>query len=185
MSRLSQASRESIPQDQVEIFDALIKQYGQSKNGPPSIVQHVPKGWRIERDMRDYLRYESSLSAEIVELGILVAAREVDCQYVWAVHAPLAREAGLTPEFLEALRERKEFPPLSDKYVAVINYCREFFRTHRGSPGTYAMLKEQFGERGVVELGMLFGSYCMLAILLSAADVQLRPNQDEPVLPIF
>ncbi len=102
---------------------------------------------------------------------------------MWNSHVATARKAGVAGALVDALRDDKALPKVSDKYHAVISYGREFFRTHRVSAGTFCLVKEQFGERGLVELSVLFGDYIMLITLLNANDPQLRART-EPLLPI-
>ena len=45
--------------------------------------------------VNDYLRRKSGLDSRVVELAILVTAREMDCEYVWTAHEPAAQKAGL------------------------------------------------------------------------------------------
>jgi 4-carboxymuconolactone decarboxylase len=184
MPRLAVATRDKIPEDQVGIFDEIVKELGGIPDiGPRAILAYVPKAFRLEQELRDYLTKKSLLSADIVELVILVTARELDCQYVWNSHAEAARKAGVASELVDALRDRKPLPKISDKIHAVITYGREFFRTHRVSVGAFDAVKEHFGERGLVELSVLFGNYIMLITLLNANDPVLRPSK-EPILPL-
>jgi alkylhydroperoxidase family enzyme len=185
MSRLSPASRDGIPEDQVGLFDQLVKKYGLSSHATASILVRVPRIWRIDRDLGDYLLHESSLSQDVVELVFLVVGRELDCQFMWDLHAGSAIKAGFPSAVVEALRDDTELPKLSDKHMAVIHYGREIYRNHFVSYGTFSMAKELFGERGVVELGLLFGRLHMHALLLNGTDADLRPNRTEPVLPIY
>ena len=186
MTRLPVARRENAPLDQQAHFDELVKENGSvPSHGPTSLLAHAPKAWRLEKNMRDYFRYKSALSGEIVELVILIAARELDCQFVWNSHAGPAQKAGLSRELVEALRDRKELPSIPDVQRAVINYGREFFRTHRVSRGAHQNVLDHLQERGLVELSLLFGNYCMLAFLLNANDADLRPNRDEALLPVL
>ena len=184
MPRLAVATRDKIPEKQVGLFDEIVKELGAAPDiGPRSILAYVPKVYRLEEKLRDYLTKESTLTGDIVELTILVTARELDCQYVWNSHAASARKAGISDDIIDALREDQALPKVSDKYLALINYGREFFRTRRVSAGTFAMVKEHFGERGLIELSVLFGDYIMLITLLNANDPQLRART-EPLLPI-
>jgi 4-carboxymuconolactone decarboxylase len=184
MPRLAVATRDKIAEDQVGLFDEIVKELGAAPNiGPRSILAYVPKAYRLEEELRDYLANDSLLSSDVTELVILVTARELDCQYVWNSHAASARKAGIADDLVDALRDRKALPQVSDKYHAVISYGREFFRTHHVSAGTFGAVKEHFGERGLVELSVLFGDYCMLITLLNANDPQLRART-EPILPI-
>lgn len=184
MPRLAVATRDKIPADQVELFDGIVRELGSAPDiGPRSILAYVPKVYRLEEELRDYLTKESSLSNDVIELVILVTARELDCQYVWNSHAAAARAAGIADELINALRDCKPLPKVSDKYHAVISYGREFFRTRRVSAGIFGLVKEQFGERGLIELSVLFGDYIMLITLLNSNDPQLRART-EPLLPL-
>ena len=68
-----------------------------------------------------YLRTETSLPPRIRELGMMVAARENDCQFIWHAHAPVGRKAGLKDESVDALRDKKDIPGLEDDEAAVVN----------------------------------------------------------------
>jgi 4-carboxymuconolactone decarboxylase len=184
MPRLALATRDKVPADQVGLFDDIVKELGGVPDiGPRSILAYVPKLYRSEEALRDYLTRESLLSEDVIELTILVTARELDCQYVWNSHAASARKAGVSADLVDALRDHKPLPKVSDQYHAVINYGREILRTHHVSSGTFAVTREQFGVRGLVELCLLFGDYCMLIALINANDPQLRPGK-EPILPL-
>ena len=137
MARIPTASRESVPPEQVAAFDEYVAgRGGIPETGPMSVLLHVPELIRRGEHLRAYLRGdESSLPANIRELGMLVAAREMDCQFIWHAHAALARQAGLSDALVDNLRDHKELPELSPPESAVIAYGREFFRTHRRNRG--------------------------------------------------
>src|SRR3954469_24294232 len=117
MSRLSAATRDTIPQEQTDYFEDLLKNYGKVPgHGPAYILAHVPKAWRLEQDLREYLRTESLLSNDVVELTMLVAAREFDCQLVWNAHAQLARKAGVAAAVVDALREDEPLPEMPPEH---------------------------------------------------------------------
>ena len=115
---------------------------------------------------------------------MLVTARELDCQHIWNSHAASARQAGVSGELVNALRERKELPALPADETAVVQYGQEFFRTHRVSRGAWQAGLEQFGRQGVIELSMIMGSYSLLALCINAFDTDLPPDRTEPLLPI-
>jgi 4-carboxymuconolactone decarboxylase len=145
---------------------------------------HVPQAHHWVNGLNRHLRQESSLPKKVQELAMLVTARELDCQFIWNAHAASARQAGVSGEVVDALRERKALPALPDDESAVVNYGREFFRTHRVSRGAWQAGLEQFGRQGVVELSMIMGSYSLLALCINAFDTDLPPNRTEPLLPV-
>jgi 4-carboxymuconolactone decarboxylase len=185
MSRLSPATRDSVPEQQRDIFDEIIQGSGSVPvNGPGSIMIHVPEASKRASALNQYLRQGSSLPKMIQELAMLVTAREMDCQYVWNAHAASAKAAGLDPEIVDALREERELPDLAPAEQAVINYGQEFYRIHHVSSGGFQAALEQLGKQGVVELTMLMGNYALLAFLVNAFDSGLPPNRTEAMLPV-
>ena len=185
MSRLSPATRDSVPQQQMDIFDDIIQGSGSvPANGPGSIMIHVPEANKRASALNQYLRQDSSLPKKIQELAMLVTAREMDCQYVWNAHAASAKAAGLDPALVDALREGAELPDLAPDEQAVINYGQEFYRTHHVSSGGFQAALEQLGKQGLVELTMLMGNYALLAFLVNAFDSGLPPGRTETMLPV-
>jgi 4-carboxymuconolactone decarboxylase len=185
MARLPLATRESVPEDQRDRFDQLVQGYGSvPRFGPSSVMIHVPKVHQLLNAVNLYLRNESSLPKKLQELAMLVTARELDCQYVWNAHAASARASGVSDAIVDALRDRKELPKLADDENVVVRYGQEFFRTHRVSRGVFQSALEQLETRGVVELGLIFGNYSLIAVLVNSLDVDLPPDRTEALLPV-
>lgn len=185
MARIPVASRESVPENQREAFDEIVKAVGSvPRFGPGSVVLHLPHAHQRLMGFNKYIRAESSLPKKLQELAMIVTARENDCQYIWNAHAASAREAGVPNALVDALRDRKELPKIADDELAVVRFAQEFFRTHRVSRGTFQLALEQFGQRGAVELGLFLGNYAALALLVNSFDVDLPPNRKEPLMPV-
>ncbi len=184
MGRIPAATRETVPSDQTAEFDQLLAGAGSVPLvGPGSILWHVPKLQQAVTALNQYLRNDSSLSDKVLELAMLVTARENDCMYVWNAHAASARAAGVPDAVVDALRDRTELPTLAPDEAAVINYGREFYRTHRVSRGAFQAAIEQFGKQGLIELSTTMGNYALIAILVNSFDSELPANRTEPVLP--
>jgi 4-carboxymuconolactone decarboxylase len=185
MARVPPASKESVPQELREAFDAMVQSRGGlPRTGPASVMINSPEACRRAFHFSDYLRRESTLAPHIQELAMLVTARELDCQYVWNAHAASGKKAGLSAELVDALRDGQPLPALKPEEAAVINYGQEFFRTHRVSRGSFQVAQEQFGVQGLVELTMLMGFYGTLAFHVNAFDVELPAERTEPLLPV-
>jgi 4-carboxymuconolactone decarboxylase len=185
MARVPPASKDHLPNNLHEAFDAMVQSRGGlPRTGPASVMINSPEACRRAFHFSDYLRRDSTLPPHVQELAMLVTAREHDCQYVWNAHAASAKKAGISAELVEALREGDALPPLKPEEAAVINYGQEFFRSHRVSRGAFQAAQEQFGAQGLAELTMLMGFYAMLAFHVNAFDVELPAERSEPILPV-
>jgi 4-carboxymuconolactone decarboxylase len=146
---------------------------------------NVPELIKRGEHLRAYIRSdESSLSANVRELGMLVTAREMDCQFIWHAHAANGRKAGLSDNLVDSLREKVELAGLSDQESAVVDYGREFFRTHKVTQGTFDKALAQFGVRGLTELTNLMGYYSSLAFNINAFEVVPPAGGPEKLLPV-
>jgi 4-carboxymuconolactone decarboxylase len=185
MARLPAASRDNVPENQRAEFDELLKGYGSVPQfGPSSVMIHVPKVHKIMNALNMYLRNDSSLPKKVQELAMLVTARARDCAYIWNAHAASARAAGVPDALVNALRERKALPEMANDERAVVRFANEYYRNHQVSRGAYQDVMEQFGKQGAIELGLIFGNYSALALLVNSFDVELAPERKEPLLPI-
>ncbi len=185
MARIPALTRESIPEGQRATFDELVQQRGGvPASGPGSVMLNAPEVAKRALGLALHLRTETSLAPHIRELGMLVAARENDCQFIWNAHAPLARTAGLSDDIVNALRDKKELPGMAPDEDAVVSYGREFFRTHRVTQATFDAALAQFGVLGLTELTTLMGCYAMLAFNVNAFGVELPTERTEDALPI-
>jgi 4-carboxymuconolactone decarboxylase len=186
MARIPAATRESVPEDQRAIFDEIVQQRGGTPGGGPlSIMINVPELMNRGEHLRAYLRGDStSLPPKIRELAMLVTARELDCQFIWNAHAASGRRAGLRDEIVDNLRDKKELRGLTPEETAVVNYGREFFRTHRVRQATFNVALAQFGVRGLTELTNLMGYYALLAFNVNAFGVELPAERTEGALPV-
>ena len=186
MSRIPTVSRESVPQDQLAAFDELVSQRGSVPDiGPVAIMINVPELAKRGERLRAYVRGdESSLPANVRELAMILTAREMDCRFIWNAHAAFGRQAGLSDELVDNLRDKKDLPGLSPEESAVIDYGREFCRTHKVSRSVFDAAQSQFGVRGLVELTNLMGYYSSLAFNINAFEVGLPAEVTEPPLPV-
>ena len=120
----------------------------------------------------------------LAPMGMLVTAREMDCQFIWNAHAAFGRQSGLADSLVDALRNKNALTGLSPQESAVVDYGREFFRTQRVSQETFDKALSQFGVRGLVELTNLMGFYANLAFNANAFGMDLPEERTEKVLPI-
>jgi len=151
--------------------------------GPGEIRLYSPPVAEQMAGVNDYLRHKSGLDPRLVELAILVTARESDSEYVWTAHEPQGLKAGLQPQTIDIVRFRKSTEGLAEKDAVIIQLGREAIGKHHASSDVAARALNLFGKQGLVNIVSLMGDYASTAILLNAFDQHVRPT-DKPLLPI-
>ncbi len=185
MARTPVPTRESVPEKYRALYDEVVRERGgPPTSGPGSVTLNSPEVAKRTNHLSAYLRQESGLPAKIQELAMLTTARELDCQYIWNAHAASGRQAGLSDALVDAMRDKQDLPNIPEDEAAVINYGREFYRTHRVSDATFQAALQQFGAHGLTNLTNLMGYYALLAFNANCFVIDLPAERSEPVLPI-
>ena len=185
-SRLPPVKREDFDEQGKQQYDALVGRMGGRSlaglRGPGGLNLCSPKAAQYLSGLSNYLRYESGLSGRVREIAILVTAREMDNQFEWTAHEPNALQEGVPPEVIEVIKRRKPTETLDATDAAIIQLGRQVFGEKKVASDVFARARNIFGDRGLVELVLLMGSYSSIAALLTTFDVQLTPGQ-KPLLP--
>ena len=93
--------------------------------GPGAIRLYSPPVAEAMTGLNDYLRRKSGLEPRLVELAILVTAREMDSEYVWTAHEPAAQKAGLAQAIIDTVKYRRPLPFLpASSAVCGISRCQ-------------------------------------------------------------
>jgi 4-carboxymuconolactone decarboxylase len=182
MTRIPEAQRDDFSGDLLEAFDAV--NANGKPIGPGSITIHSPKLAHLRLPVSSYVRWNMDVDAQYTELAILVAARALDCAYVWNAHAVVAAEAGVSRTLIDALRDKQPIPSEPTAQVALTNFGLELVGDHKVSDATYKAAHDSFGTKALVELTSLMGHYSQNAMLVAAFDVQLPEKLNTTVLPV-
>jgi 4-carboxymuconolactone decarboxylase len=120
------------------------------------------------------------LERRLLELMILVSARLATAQYAWFIHEPHALKLGISPEIVEAIRQRRtpEFTRQDERLV--YNLTMELNITRSLSEASYQQGVAMFGQETMVELVSAIGFYVMVAMTLNAFAVPV-PTGKEPL----
>ena len=149
--------------------------------GPGPIRLYSPPVADAMSGVNDYLRRKSGLDPRLVELEILVTAREMDCEYVWTAHEPAAQKAGLAQGIIDTVKFRKPLAGMGEKEAVIVQLGRDSISKHKVSPDTFARAVKLFGHQGVVNIVSLIGDYAATTILLNVSDQHVR---DKSLLPV-
>jgi 4-carboxymuconolactone decarboxylase len=136
--------------------------------GPFAVMVRSPGLMDCVQKVGEYIRFESLLADDLRELAILTSSRHWRQVVEWALHAPIALDAGVDREALVALAEGRP-PTLGGVQAIVHGFCEELHRTQGVSDETYAAAHAALGEAAVVELAGLCGYYATLAMVMNVA----------------
>jgi 4-carboxymuconolactone decarboxylase len=180
-NRLPRVKREGLNEIDKKLYDAHASG-SEGFYGPHGIRLYTPAGDYLD-SLDDYLRQKSGLDPRLVELMILVTARELDAEYVWTSHERIGLKAGLEPEIIDTVRYRKPVTGLGEKEAVIILLGREALGKHKVSSDTFARALKVFGNQELVNFVCVMGDFASTSILVDTFDQHVRPR-DKPLLPI-
>ena len=152
--------------------------------GPFAMLMYSPEVMNNARAMGDYLRYRSAIGNTLSEFAILVTAREWSQDYEWSIHYPLAIQAGIRPEIINAVKDGRYPKGMSLDEEIVYDFTIELQRYKRVSDASYERAEKRFGKKGVVDLAGIAGYYTFLAMEMNMARHPPSGNGEKlPRLP--
>ena len=182
--RMPLPPRDAMTDEQRAAAQALIEGPRKGVYGPflpllrtPALLDRVAK-------LGEHLRFGGQLTSRVRELATCIAAHHVGNQFEWHMHAPLALQAGVDPQAVEALRQGARPATLSADESLAYDFATELLHTHGSSEITYARAVDHFGEPGVVELTTLVGYFVMVSWLMNVAHTPAQ-RASGPALPAF
>ena len=186
LSRLPPLKRETLNEAQQKAYDAVTAPRSGRLNlagikGPGGVILRMPKLAKPLGDVNRVLRSELGLDARLVELTILATAREMQSQFEWAMHEPVALEVGVSAATIDMIRHGKPLADVPEKEAALF-ISREAVGAKQVTPATYATALALFGEEELLHYSVLIASYAQAAILLCIVGQELHDHQS-PGLP--
>ncbi len=165
------------PRPTAALFDAIAEGRG-SVRGPFALLLHSPVLCQAVLDLSLYLRQDDFVPARTRELAVIATARERDCPYVWAAHAPAARKAGVPDAVVDLVRDRGSLDGLTEADRDIIELARQLLREHRVEQALFDRLMRMHTLPGLVELTAVIGHYLSVTTMLNACEVSPAPGAE-------
>lgn len=180
MARLADIDPQTLSPEQRRVYDAIL-------SGPRGVVQGPLRVWVNSPGLADkaqalgaFCRYGTSLEQRLSELAIVTTGAHWQAGFEWAVHAPIAIEAGLDPAAVEAIRVGREPKLEKADERAVYAFSSELLRNRRVSDETFRFAAETLGQLGVVDLVGILGYYGLISMTINAFEVPLPEGAPDP-----
>lgn len=147
--------------------------------GPLALWLYSPDLAERAQHLGEFLRFGTAFDKRLSELIIITVARHHECAYVWAIHTPIAIEAGIDVAVVEALRQNKQ--PAFERSDEKILYegTRQLLVGSHMESEAFSSIVNTFGERGIIELTAIMGYYAMGAYLVNAVELP-TPDASDP-----
>ena len=170
MARLEPLKSDEMSEDQKIIADEIIESRGKI-SGP-----FIP--WLRNAELADsnkklgaFCRFNTSLSPRLSEFIILIVARKWNIYHEWQVHSPLAIEAGVSPDVIEALRVEADPVFMNKDEEIIYQFCCELLENKCVSDKLYDISLREFGSPTLVDIVAIVGYYCNVAMTLNAFEI--------------
>ena len=177
--RMPPIPADTLTEAQKRAAEAFAEGRGYQIRGPFVPLLRSPEVMLRAKAMGDYLRFKNVLEQRLVEMLILITAREWTQQYVWNSHYPQALKAGLKREIADAIADGRRPAGMADDEEAAYDLATEILRLKQVSDATYGRAVAKFGEQGVIDLLGVVGYYNFLAIVMNTTRTALPANAQE------
>jgi len=141
----------------------MLNLYHMLLHSPP-----VADGWR---SFLTAIRQQCRLPGRYRELAILQVAVWNQADYEFQAHVPFALKEGLTGQQLDAMKQHRAPPGMTDADRAVIDYTEAMTRTIQVPDAVFAAVRRHFAEREIVELTATIAAYNLVSRFLVALQV--------------
>jgi 4-carboxymuconolactone decarboxylase len=170
--RLPELRVEDMSAAQRAVYDKIVSGPRAGIRGPFLAWLNSPEFADRAQSLGELVRFGTSLSQRLKELGILMIARHWTAQFEWYAHEKLAREAGLEDSIIDAIRVGAT-PEIEDEDGRIVHdFARELIDTFHVSDTTFARARDAFGEAGIAELIGVLGYYTLVSMTLNVFEVE-------------
>ena len=183
-NRFKPLTWETLSPNQLTMVENVMAGQRGSMQGPYNVLLRSPELGNLAQQFGAHTRFHSSLPLALNELAILLVARFWSSQFVWWAHKRIALDAGLDAALVDAIASGAPALPLPADAAAVYRFCSELLQTRRVSDSAYAVLVEQFGEAGVVDVMGTMSYYTLVSMSLNVDQYPLPDGIEAELKPL-
>jgi len=178
--RFPQLTMDQLADKQKPLAEQILKVSSVGLGGPYNPLLRSPVLGQRMFDLLHYLRWETSVPLQLNEFAILIIGRQWRSQVEWLAHAPLAIKAGLSPDIVAELKANKRPSNMLPEESVVYDFVTELTTRHVVSDATFNRAKALLGERQVVDLTAVAGTYVAVAMILAMSEESVPPGKELP-----
>ena len=180
MSRHPKLDESALSADQQVIHDDIVNGPRGAVVGPLRVWLQSPGLAKQAQALGQYARYDSVLPQVLSELAILVTARYWSSGFEWSYHVPIAIEAGVPSDAVDAISKAKCYAFEDAEMQAVFDFAAELHLLKNVRDVTYDKVLTLLGQQACVDLVGICGYYTLISMTINVFDV---PDGEGPELP--
>ncbi len=183
--RMPIVNREELSPEQQAAYDEVAGIRGRPPEvGPSSVMIHNPEMAAQVNRLSAFLMADTELPEKFRRLAAIIAARSIDCRYVWNAHAAAGRRAGLDDALVDAIRDKKPLPVMEPDVAAAVGYGVELTGQNKVSQETFDAAVAALGYQGTTEFTTIMGYFRLVGLNANAGDIDLPADRTETDLPV-
>ena len=167
MTRYQPVDPETMTDAQKTAHEAIASGPRGAVFGPFTVLLHSPGLAQHVQELGAYLRFRSSLPGNLREIAVLAAAKFWEAEFEWYAHAPIARDEGVSPEAVEAIRTGAEPRFADEAEAAVWRFSVALHERHDVDDADWRRLREALGQEALTDLIAVAGYYTLVAMTLN------------------
>jgi 4-carboxymuconolactone decarboxylase len=179
MGRLPDIEAAKLSSEQRRIYEQIMGVRGHVR-GPFAVWLRNAELCENTLKLQEMFASRVKLERRLLELMILVSARLATAKYAWFIHEPHAIKFGISPDIVEAIRERRTPDFTREDERLVYDITMELNITRSLSEESYKRGMAMLGEQVMVEIVSAIGFYVMVAMTINAFAVSV-PGGKEPL----
>jgi 4-carboxymuconolactone decarboxylase len=183
--RFKELTPQTLTPEQKKVADAIQSgPRGAGLRGPFNALLRSPELCDLVQRVGAYVRYSSSIPAQLNEMAIIMAGRKWTAQYEFYAHRKLAIQAGLKAEICDAIAAGTRPATMQNDEAAVYDFCTDLLGSGHVSDASFKRIADRFGERGVIDLIGAVGYYSLVSMVLNVDGVPLPEGETPPLKPL-
>lgn len=171
MSRLNPPDPSKLTKEQQVVHDAITSGPRGAVAGPLGMWLWRPELAQRAQALGQYCRFDSSLPKRLSELAILITGRYWEAEFEWQHHKPIALEAGLDKDIIEAIRKGETPSFANEDEQCVYDLAMSLYQTKKVPEEMYQSAISILGRDTVVDLVGVLGYYAFISMTINVFEV--------------
>jgi 4-carboxymuconolactone decarboxylase len=142
-------------------------------SGPFGVYMHAPQYGELTQRLGAFVRFSTSVEPRLSEFTILCIGRIWRAQYEWHAHAPIAEQAGVSPQTIRDIKAGRTPTKATKDERAIWDFVQELHKRRRVSDRNYKRVHAALGDKGMVEFVGVLGYYTAVSMVLDVFNVPL------------